>query len=213
MADFKWKDGNANQTGKFQIYKNGSWNDLSNGYGIDGNTNTTFSLVSDFNDSPAAYVTFVTITSNSLNKGVKLMTPGNSVSVDLNTGSSTIEFKAGIMISDDPKVNITWSRSGTATCTLAWNGSSWAFSGDGAPPAGGDTFTVTANQVTIVVINLSANTSSAIYTSDNTANTVGTIAAIQAGGLNKTFSQSEGTSSYIVNIFQPLDTPGQISVK
>jgi hypothetical protein len=212
MANFKWHDGNANQTGYFQVYKDGSWHDLSDGYGIAANDNTNFGVETDFDGATGAYVTFVTITSDSLSKGVKLTTAGSQVSVALNTGNSTIQFRAAVLISDDPKVNISWSRSGTATCYLTWNGSYWTFSGTGAPSAGGDTFNVTANQVTIVVTNSQSNTSSSLYTSDNTSNTVGSIVATAAGSLTETITGSAGTSSYIVNVFQPLDEAGNLAV-
>jgi hypothetical protein len=212
MANFKWHDGNANQTGEFQVYHDGSWHNLSSEYDIAANTTATFGFQSDFDGSTSPYVTFVTITSKSLSKGVKLTSPGNQVDLNLNTGNTNITFHAGVLISDDPKVNITWSRTGTAGCNLIWNGSSWSFSGDGAPAAGGDTFNVTANQVTITVTNSQSNTSSSIYTSDNTSNTVGTIIKTTPGSLTETITGVAGTSSLIVNVFQPLDTAGVLAV-
>jgi hypothetical protein len=210
MPDFKWHDGKANQTGVFQIKHNGDWVNLSQGYSIPSNQSESFSVESDFDGSAGAYVTFVTMISDTLRKGVKLTTAHSPVSLTVDTGSSDIEFRASVLISDDPKVHITTSRGGVATCYLSWDGSSWTFSGDGAPATGSDTFNVTANQVTIVVTNAEAGTYSSIYLVEDTANTIGTIVQKQPGSLSTTLTGAAGT--YTVNVFQPLDTAATLYV-
>src|SRR5688572_3633634 len=155
MDNFKWFDANATRTGKFQIYKNGAWYDLSAGYGLDANVDTRFAVESDFDGSSNPYVTFVTIASESATNCVMLETPGTQVSVPINTGTSPIGFQAGIVMSALPKVFITWAPFGSITCYMFWNGSSWQLGG--APVTDG-IFNVAASKVTIVVSSSQSNT-------------------------------------------------------
>jgi hypothetical protein len=207
-TQFKWHDGNANQTGEFQVQKNGDWVDMSQGFSISANTSAQFSFKTSFDGSSGAYVAFVMLSSDSIHQGVKL-NPSESVSLPIDTGSTDIEFVASVLVSDDPKVNVTTSRTGSATCYLAWDGNTWTLTGDGAPTGGGDTFNVTAAQVTVHVSSTQSNTSVSIYESQNTANTLGSILAHASGSVSHTITSS---GSYTVNVFRPLTSTATLLV-
>jgi hypothetical protein len=157
------------------------------------------------------YVTFVTMMSNSLSLGFKLAVPSTIVSLTSNSGTSSITCRASVLVSDDPKINVTYSP-GSVTCTMSWDGRSWTFSGDGAPTAGCE-FNVSASQVTIVVNNSQSGTSTAIYHPFDSTYTTGSIDGTTDGtSLTRTVSLASGSAVYVANVFRKLDTSATLQV-
>lgn len=211
MVDIRWKDSNGNQSGVFEIQQNDTWGPLSQ-VSLKSNVNVEFDLHSKFDSGAPSYVTFVTMMSDSLALGFKLAAPSTVVSLTSNSGTSSIVCRASVLVSDDPKINITHSP-GSVTCVMSWDGESWTFSGDGAPAAGCE-FNVSASQVTIVVNNSQSGTSTSIYHPFDTTLTTGGIDGTTDGtSLTKTVSLASGTAVYIANVFQKLDASATLQVK
>jgi hypothetical protein len=210
MVDIRWKDSNGNQSGVFEVQQNDTWESFSN-VSLASNTAVEFKLHSKFDSGVTPYVAFVTLRSNSLSLGFKLAVPSTIVSLTSNSGTSSIVCRASVLVSDDPKINITHSP-GSVTCTMSWDGRSWTFSGDGAPTAGCE-FNVSASQVTIVVNNSQSGTSTAIYHPFDSTYTTGSIDGTTDGtSLTRTVSLASGSAVYVANVFRKLDTSATLQV-
>jgi hypothetical protein len=212
MVDIRWKDSNGNQSGVFEVQQNDTWESLSQ-VSLKSNVNVEFDVHSKFDSGTPSYVTFVTMMSDSLALGFKLAVPSTVVSLTSNSGTSSIVYRASVLVSDDPKINITYSPGTVKQCTMSWDGQSWTFSGDGAPTAGCE-FNVSASQVTIVVNNSQSGTSTSIYHPfDTTLRTGGIDATTDGTSLTKTVSLASGSAVYIANVFRKLDASATLRVK
>lgn len=78
------------------------------------------------------YTVFATVTDGPTTYGAKfVMHPGRGETCDLNfTPQGTLEFEAGKLISDDPKLKIGTSTNQPSSVYLKWTGTQWFYSDD-----------------------------------------------------------------------------------
>jgi hypothetical protein len=217
----QWQDSNGNQSGSFagRSERHDDWNSLGD---FDLHENTSYDFHLSVGDG-LGYTTFVTLTIDGQTFGAKVppgvhddLGDGNDDSVPLGPlalGTSHVSVEAYVLVSEDPKVQVTWGK-GTSnpTVQLIWNGGSIGWTDASGNPVG-DTLAIESfNQVTFEVTDQSTNASEvAIYQSERL---VGELTSAGYAYASTTVRQPTGasTTTYTINVFDPLQDAGRIAV-
>ncbi|KIG14261.1 hypothetical protein DB30_07010 [Enhygromyxa salina] len=218
----QWHDSNSNYSGSLRgrHARGDDWESLDN-------FNLTANASYDFYMSVAEgvrYTTFVTIKVGAQVYGAKVppivhddQGSGNDDAIHLGPlalSSADLELKACVLVSDDPKVHVTWGKGGAgyvATVQLIWTGSGGWTDANGRPipdPISVETY----SQVVIQVSDQSRNVSTvAIYEAQVM---VGELREAGVGTAVATLVQPTGATdtTYTVNVFNVLPDAATLAV-
>lgn len=217
----QWHDPNSNYSGSFRgrEARGDDWRSLDDFRLAAGSTFDFYLSVVE----GVEYVTFVTLKIDDDRTYGARVPPlvhddqgdGNQDAIALGPvtlGRSPIEVRASVLISDDPKVHVTWGKGGTenAIVQLIWTGDGWT-DANGDPVA--DTLDIdTLDSLTITVSDRSQHASMvAVYQAQRL---VGELLENAIGQLSIVLAQPSGVSetTYTVNLFDRLPDAGTLAV-
>lgn len=220
----QWHDPNGNNSGSFRgrAARGDDWRSLDDFSLHAGSTYDFYLSVVEGVD----YVTFVTLKLDD-NRTIGAKIPpivhddqgeGNEDAIALGAatlGRTAISVEASVLVSDDPKVHVTWGKGGSgnnAIVQLIWTGGSGGWTDDAGRPIPDPIEIEAYDQVTVVVSDRSQHASTvAVYQAQNL---VGEVLEAAFAGLSILLTQPSGASetTYTVNVFDRMTDRGLLAV-
>lgn len=212
----QWGDQDSNQSGSFygRNTPSDTWEPLDQ-FVLDATSYDFYLSVS----AGLGYVTFVSIVAGNQTFGAKVPMQvhdeqGNAIALGpLPVSGRVIEVHAWLLISDDPRINVTWGKGGTtnqALVQLIWTGSTWT-DGTGGPIS--DPIEVESYDRVVVTVSDQSRDPGTIGVYQ-TQRLVGRLLDGGDGAVTITLEQPSGATetTYTVNVFERLQDGGLIAV-
>ena len=211
----QWNDQDSNHSGSFygRNAPDGTWEPLDE-FVLTATSYDFYLSVSD----GVGYVTFVSIVVEGQTFGAKVPMQvhdqGEAIALGpLPVSGRAVEVQAWLLISDDPRINVTWGKGGTTNqplVQLTWTGSAWV-DATGGP---------ISNPIEVDCYNR------VLLTVDDQSRDPGTVGVYQAqrlvgrlldggqGAVTIALDQPSGATetTYTVNVFDRLDDGGLLAV-